>query len=392
MSRRWGSIQVRKNRDGTESVRIRYDDIQPDGTRVQRSETLPHLPGQPAPTYGDAEALLVKRYHEIHTGSYIAPSDETISDFLTRWLELTADHREDSTYANYQSSIKNRIAPFIGALPMQRLSSTLVLQWVGQLRELGYKDSSIRNAYAVLAAAMADAVRWRLISRSPCHRESIKLRFAQSAEVDVWTVPEITAFIEAARRHDLGNIFLFVLETAVRSGEARALRWKEIDLGEGVVLINRTVSKNRQSQTIIKTGTKSGRSRRILLGPNSVALLTKTRVYQQARFRDLGIPWTPECLVFDRGDGEYLRATEFSVALQDICSAAGVRALTPHQLRHTGATLMLALGVPARIAEERLGHRTSSMTRRYQHPSLEMQRTAVQSLTTALGGAETDAS
>ena len=392
MARRWGSIQVRTNKDGTESIRIRYDEIRPDGSRVQRSETLPQLPGQPARTYADAEALLVARYHEIHSGSYIAPSDETVAAFLARWLELTADSREDSTYASYRSTINTRIVPYLGALPVRRLTSTMVMQWIGELRELGYRDSTVKQSYGILAAAMADAVRWRVIPRSPCHRENLRIRVAQPEDVAVWTVPEITDFIDAARRHDLGNIFLFILETAVRGGEARALRWVDVDLEAGVVLINRTVSKNRAGQMIIKTGTKSHKPRRILLGPNSIGLLKRTRVYQQGRFLEQGIPWSDEALIFDRGDGACLRGEELTIALADICHSAGVRSLTPHQLRHTGATLLLALGVPARIAEERLGHSSSAMTRRYQHPSLEMQRIAVMELTKALGSPEHDPS
>jgi integrase len=45
-----------------------------------------------------------------------------------------------------------------------------------------------------------------------------------------------------------------------------------------------------------------------------------------------------------------------------LVKAANVRPITIHGLRHTGATLLLAAGVPSHVVQKRLGHKDASTT------------------------------
>ena len=68
--------------------------------------------------------------------------------------------------------------------------------------------------------------------------------------------------------------------------------------------------------------------------------------------------------------------------------AAGLPRLTAHGLRHTSATLMLASGVPAEVAAERLGHADATLfTNLYSHVTQTMQREAAEKIGQALFGA-----
>jgi integrase len=55
--------------------------------------------------------------------------------------------------------------------------------------------------------------------------------------------------------------------------------------------------------------------------------------------------------------------------------------LTPHGLRHTHKTLMLELGVPSKLMDERLGHADGSVQARYSHVTPEMRRRLLDGLT-----------
>jgi integrase len=60
---------------------------------------------------------------------------------------------------------------------------------------------------------------------------------------------------------------------------------------------------------------------------------------------------------------------------------AGLPRIRFHDLRHTAATLMLARGVPAKVASEMLGHSTIGITLDlYSHVSEGMQRQAAQAI------------
>ncbi|MDP9364334.1 MAG: tyrosine-type recombinase/integrase, partial [Chloroflexota bacterium] len=73
---------------------------------------------------------------------------------------------------------------------------------------------------------------------------------------------------------------------------------------------------------------------------------------------------------------------------QRLAAAAGVPVLRFHDLRHTGATLLIANGVPAKVVAERLGHASIAITLDlYAHVQEGMQRDAAARLEGLLRGA-----
>ncbi len=77
-----------------------------------------------------------------------------------------------------------------------------------------------------------------------------------------------------------------------------------------------------------------------------------------------------------------------SLALQHkkLIKLANLPVIRFNDLRHTGATLLHAQGVHAKIVQERLGHSDISMIlNRYSHVTPDMQRTAAGKLDAAFG-------
>ena len=71
---------------------------------------------------------------------------------------------------------------------------------------------------------------------------------------------------------------------------------------------------------------------------------------------------------------------EFKRSLDSAGRRAGIGHVTPHQLRHTLATLMLDHGVPLNDAQYLLGHKDPKITQRYDHPRPERHRRATEEL------------
>ncbi len=81
-----------------------------------------------------------------------------------------------------------------------------------------------------------------------------------------------------------------------------------------------------------------------------------------------------------------LHANTARVTFKQHVTRLGLPVIRFHDLRHTAATLMLALGVHPKIVQERLGHSNIGMTLdRYSHVSMDMQRDAADRLDEALG-------
>jgi integrase len=97
--------------------------------------------------------------------------------------------------------------------------------------------------------------------------------------------------------------------------------------------------------------------------------------------------WIESDIVFTRPDGGQYHPMNLSRLLATYTTELDVPRLTAHGLRHTSATLMLASGVPPKVAAERLGHADATLfTNLYSHVTPTMQREAAEKIGSMLFG------
>ena len=97
--------------------------------------------------------------------------------------------------------------------------------------------------------------------------------------------------------------------------------------------------------------------------------------------------WIESDFVFTRPDGGQYHPMNLSRLLATYTTELDVPRLTAHGLRHTSATLMLASGVPPKVAAERLGHADATLfTNLYSHVTPTMQREAAEKIGSMLFG------
>ena len=155
-------------------------------------------------------------------------------------------------------------------------------------------------------------------------------------------------------------IFL-ALRTGLRYGELSELRWTDVDLKNGRLMVRRSYSHGHV------TTPKSGRQREIPLSDQTVTFLKKHRHLKSD-------------LVFCKDDGERHIHRRRDVALKRCCRYAGLRKIGWHTLRHTFASHLAMKGVSLKSIQELLGHATMEMTMRYAHLSPEVNKTAMATL------------
>ena len=91
--------------------------------------------------------------------------------------------------------------------------------------------------------------------------------------------------------------------------------------------------------------------------------------------------WEDKGLVFPNTTGGYLWVDPLRRQLRKLLSEAELPALRFHDLRHSAATILLAMGVNAKVIQERLGHSSISITLGvYGHVTESMQREAISKL------------
>jgi integrase len=141
-----------------------------------------------------------------------------------------------------------------------------------------------------------------------------------------------------------------IAATGLRIGELLALRWSALDLVGGTLSVRESVFEGKFQSP------KTQRARRTIpLGPRAVAVLK--------RHREVAIRREPDHLVFGNTRGEPFREAKLlQRVLQPAASQVGLGRLTWHQFRHIHSSLLNDLRVPAKIAQEQLGHASVSTT------------------------------
>ena len=109
------------------------------------------------------------------------------------------------------------------------------------------------------------------------------------------------------------------------------------------------------------------------------------RTAQAADRNALGQAWEDSGLVFTTRTGRPIEPRNLVRSFRRICEHNRLRPIAVHHLRHTTATLLKNLGVPARDAQIILGHSRLAVTLEiYTHEDRQAQREALTKISAAL--------
>jgi integrase len=184
------------------------------------------------------------------------------------------------------------------------------------------------------------------------------------------------ALIEAARGTDMFVPILLGVLCGLRRGEVAALRWRSVDLDAGKLAV---VSSTEQTDRGVREKeTKSGKGRAVALPALVAVELRAHRIRQAEALLQLGVRLNGDHHVVARADGQPLQPRSLTHAFIKFIRRHGLQRIWLHDLRHSHATHMLTAGVHPKIAQERLGHSSVSVTiDLYSHVLPGMQAEAV---------------
>lgn len=160
----------------------------------------------------------------------------------------------------------------------------------------------------------------------------------------------------------LATFILLAASSGARRGELIALRWNDVDLDRGVLLIERVIV--LADGELIEQRTKTHQCRRVTLDPDTVVALTNHRERAEGVAHSVGTAITREPFVFSHeidGSASW-RPDSTSRAFRVLGDQAGVGGVRLHDLHHYVATRLLASGIDVRTVAGRLGHRNPATT------------------------------
>jgi integrase len=198
-------------------------------------------------------------------------------------------------------------------------------------------------------------------------------------------VAEARAFLDAAKGDPLYPAFMLLLIYGLRLGVLLGLRWRDIDRDDGEIRVRQQIQRIKGELRLYPVKTAAGR-RDLPLLPIAQSMLDLRRQAQAADRVELGRAWQDNGLVFTTKTGRPVEPRNLLRSFRRLCDRNKLRVIKVHHLRHTTATLLKNLGIPARDAQIILGHSRLAITLEiYTHEDREAQREALARISETLG-------
>jgi integrase len=276
--------------------------------------------------------------------------------FANRFLETYAKtNNKPSEIAAKESILRVHLVPAFGELMLDLIKPGNVEAYKATKLKSGLARKTINNHLTVLRRVLAIAVEWGAIDHVPV----IRWLDLPPPEFDFLTFDEANRLIANADE-DWRAMIVVAVRAGLRLGELLALRWCDVDLEAGRLVVRRSVARG------IIGSPKNGRMREVPLSDQASQLLR-----DQPRWGDL-VFCTTKGVMFTRGETKW--------PLRRALTAAQLRPVGWHCLRHTFASHLVMRGAPLKSVQELLGHSTIEMTMRYAHLSPDARRDAVRLL------------
>ena len=256
-------------------------------------------------------------------------------DIIDEWQEMHNEEVSESTRRVYDVAVRRIREAFPGYAgsytPMD------VKRYITAFEKKGFSASTVSVELGVLKQVFSYAVLQGDIAVSPA-TEVRASRGLPKKERSALT-EEQEALVEAYRGEDylLGMMMLY---TGCRRGELLALTWQDIDLAAGVIHVTKKINYATGKPVLEhKLKTKNGKRDIPILAPLAAMLPQKPRIG----------------LIFCGEDGAPMSIGHWNRRWTSYTARAGISGITPHQFRHSFATLMYEAGVDSKQGAAFLG-------------------------------------
>lgn len=364
-----GSGKRRRRANGTGTAPVYNEDRKRWVIRVTMGLDELHRPVRrevSARTLAEVEQKATELKRQRDAGVGVEGSKLTVAGWLTEWL----DHRSDlapKTLQNYRDVARCYIEPHLGRDKLDSLTPRRVRTMLTALEREGHSPNTRRLARTILGTALRQAVADGLLMRNvvePTKGPGSK-RVREGRTLDVDQANRLLAHVRGTR---LGVAYTLGLVYGLRRGEILGLSWTDVHLdGPKPRIELRWQLQRLPDQGLVLANLKTDRSRRTLgLTPEMARLLREQRLAQQNDRQVAGSEWETvpgmQHLVFTSALGRPVDPDWFTKVFGRVSAAAGLGHWTPHELRHSAASIMLALGVPLERVSENLGHSSVRIT------------------------------
>lgn len=310
----------------------------------------------------------------------------TVGRQLADWLEDRRGKVRPSTWVSYEGHVRLHLDALSGT-PLVKLTPSDVRRLIRDRAAAGCSPATIGHTLIVLRMALRQAVADGLVARNVA--ALVAAPHVEKRELEVYQGAEPAALIAAAASDELGGLWILLLGSALRLGEALGLRWSDVDLVAGELAVANSLRpidrrfRDPKEPRLQLVEPKTDESRAVLELPRFVvdALLAH-------RERVADRPANVSGLIFTTPRGTPLDPRNVSRAWEAFLAEHRLRRIRIHDLRHTTISLALAEGASLEDVRAMARHATIRQTAdTYSHLVRKRRREVVGLVERAVRGA-----
>lgn len=241
----------------------------------------------------------------------------------------------------------------------------------------GLDPATIKRYHSMLSSVLQTAVDWEIIKDNPAKRAKPPKDIEKEARylTDEEAIKLISALNDAPIKWR--TICLLMLYGGFRRGEVAALEWGNIDFNRNTITVRHTAQYVRGIGLITKDPKTHKSQRRITMPKAAMDVLREYKAWQARQRLRLGSKWAN--FIYVRNERGQISKQKNERLFTDPCgylldpssitrwvakfrSKHNLPEFSPHSLRHTNVSLMLASGQPVQVVSERVGHSSAAVT------------------------------
>ena len=274
---------------------------------------------------------------------------------VSKWIEFYMNtearpNLSETSFQLYERLFRIHILPNFGDYYLSELTTDLIQEIFAKQFQSGELSRSTMNQVKTkFGLALKLAVKKGIIARNPCEGVVLhKMREAKS--IEALSVGNQKKLVDYCYNDQYNYLFIFLLGTGLRIGEALGLTWDYVDMDNRSIKIQKImieVSGNPKFKDYPKT---ENSIRELAISDKMYAILES-----QLQFKN---DMNYLNLVFPSSNYNFRTTANLRTKFMKICDAAGIDHINLHGLRHTFATRMLEKGVTPKVVSQMLGHKS----------------------------------
>lgn len=264
-----------------------------------------------------------------------------------------------------------KILPYFKDYLIEDLSTKDFISWQNKILEFNYRNSYNKKIYSAFVGFLDYCCMYHGLKENVARTVGNFKNKVELKKDDFYTLEEFNQFIKCVDDEVYKQFFYLLFFTGLRSGEAMALKFSDLE-GDYLSI---TKSLHRRGNREFDTPKNSSSIRKVLIDRKlKDSLLKLKKLY----IRKYGVG-NYDYFIF--GGMKPLSTTTVDRKKKLACEKANIRPITVHQFRHSHATFLLQNGIMINEVSRRLGHSKVSTTLDiYAHTNLEQEKRVLATL------------